>query len=155
MTRARQQSGFTLVEVLTVLVIIGLMSSVVIMSLPSPKPAAVEVSDRLIQELNRAAQAGLIGGDTVAFGASKEGYEIYRFVGETWVSEQTGHWDDLRRVELSVEGLEIELGEQAVPLVIFEPSGVAIPFELALHDNDLSRTLIGDGSGRVRLEARP
>ena len=54
-----KEAGFTLVEVLSVLVVIGLMSSVVILSIPQPKSGLERQAERLSVELNALAQVHL------------------------------------------------------------------------------------------------
>ncbi|MEE9346884.1 MAG: GspH/FimT family pseudopilin [Robiginitomaculum sp.] len=149
------QSGFTLIEVLSVLVIIGLMSSAVIMSMPREKPAAIVQGDWLLTALNRAAQSSIISGKPTGFGVSTDAYALYKFEDEHWAIVQEGQWPDALNVKFKKQGQEIKLGETLAPSIVFDPTGVSTIFSLSLSDGQARKTLSSIGDGRIVYGAAP
>ena len=152
MSRAKRQAGFTLVELLTVLVIIGLMASAVVMTLPRDKPAIDAQSQALASSLNAAAQSSLVTGRPHGFGVSKNQFAIFEFVDAEWVQTQAMDRPGAVSVELKKDDILIKLSEELVPLVVFEPTGLSTPFELVLTQDRRTETLSSSGNGEVILE---
>lgn len=147
---ASSEAGFTLVEVLTVLFIIGLMTSAVFLTRPSSKAPETVFAERLVKEMNGAAQMSLITGQPVAMNLSKTDYALSRFDGDGWRPEQTGVWPT--RINFEREGRKVELKDEAVPLVVFEPTGGATVFSLHIQGDEQDYRLVSTGNGRVTLE---
>ena len=149
--RITKDSGFTLVEILCVLVVIGLMSSVVILSMPTPKSNLEKQAILLSGQLNALAQDGLISGTVNAAGFSKEGYALYSFENSKWTQRASGEWDDNYRLSFTRASATIEMPKTTDPIIMFQPTGLSTPFELTLSDRDAKYVLKTDGDGRVNL----
>ena len=147
-------AGFTLVEILTVMVIIGLMSSAVVMTLPRDKPAAVTAATALNNELNMAAQNSLLSGQMAALALSKNGYGIQMASGDEWTTIARRSWPDNVRVDFTRGGQSVDLPEDALPLVLFEPTGLGTVFTLTLSDTAVDVVLRGPGDGTVTMASR-
>ena len=152
MSRAKQQAGFTLVEILTVLVIIGLMASAVVMTLPRDKPAIDVQSQALVSSLNAAAQSSLVTGRPHGFGVSKYQFAVFEFADGEWVQIQAMDRPGALSVELKKNDIQIKLSEELAPLVVFEPTGLSTQFELVLTQDRRTETLSSSGNGQVVLE---
>ncbi len=149
--RAAKEAGFTLVEILSVLVVIGLMSSVVILSMEPPKPALEKQAERLTSELNALAQDGLISGSVNAAGFSKNGYALYTFENSEWTERVKGEWQDSYRLTLIRASAKLDMPKTVEPIIMFQPTGLSTPFELTLSDRDMTYALKTEGDGRVEL----
>ena len=136
-----------------VLVIIGLMSSAVVMSLPKDPPASQAVSEGLLKRFNQTAQTSLLSGETAAFGASKTALVMYGYDGTDWIVADTVNWPDDLRVSLQKDGQDIKLTQDTPPLIIFEPTGSSSVFTLTLSDFEGRYVLSSKGDGRVLLES--
>lgn len=147
--------GFTLVELLTVLVIIGLMSSAVVMTLPREKSAVLIEAKTLHRSLNIAAQESLLSGHTHALAVSETGYEIREAFGDSWTVQRQSDWPDGTRVDFTRNEARLDLPKTFVPLVMFEPTGGATIFEMTLSDLDHTITLESRGDGKVMWTAGP
>ncbi len=149
MTRRDKQAGFTLVEILTVLVIIGLMASAVVMTLPREKPAIYAQSEALLTSLNGAAQNSLITGRPHALAMSKSAFAIYDFENGEWVELRQIERPEGLRAELRKNDVLVKLTDELVPVAVFEPTGLTTPFVLTLSDLEREETLISSGNGRI------
>jgi len=149
--RITKEAGFTLVEILSVLVVIGLMSSVVILSIEPPKSALEKQAERLNSELNALAQDGLISGSVNAAGFSEEGYALYSFENSEWTERVSDEWQDSYRITFTRASAKLNLPKTTDPIVMFQPTGLSTPFELTLSDSDLKYSLRTEGDGRIQL----
>ena len=149
---AHKDAGFTLVELMTVLVIIGLMASAVVMTLPRDKPAIEAQVTDLLQSLNGGAQASIITGRAHGWGLTKEQAQLFEFVEGEWTPVQEMNWADDVSVEFRKNDAAVKLGDEIIPIVIFEPTGLSTEFELVLSDGQRTRRLLSRGDGRVILE---
>jgi len=168
--------GFTLVEILVVLVIISVMSGVLVTSLPSTFRDGDFDNEALrlktVMELVR--EESLTQASEYGFTAEKEGYAFYIY------NEFQQNWEQIetkpfaRRslpegivLRTKIEDTELiltrdEEGEDAVPdapRILLLSSGEMTPFELTItRGREQSRTLIADGYGDLQwqdqLEAR-
>lgn len=146
-----KEAGFTLVEILCVLVLIGAMSSVVILSIPQPKSALDTQAKQLTGELNALAQDGLISGSVNAAGFSEEGYTLYTFENSEWTERVSGEWQDSYRMSFTRGSAKLDLPKKTDPTIMFQPMGLSTPFELILSDSETKYALITSGDGRVEL----
>ena len=132
--------------------ILAFVSSLVVFNLPEdPDPLEVDARE-LAVTLNRAAQASLTDGATRTLAVSREGWTLSRFHDGEWQETRANQFES-RNPELFVETAKVELGEDALPYIVFEPSGQATPFELTLRDREGTWNLTGTDTGRVSVEA--
>jgi hypothetical protein len=134
---------------MTVLVIIGLMSSAVILTLPENKSQLELQSTALLRDVNIMAQSSLISGVPTALGLSKDGYAIMRFENGEWASKPGTEFANGIQPEFSGEVSEIKLSDKVLPLVLFEPNGLSTPFTLTLSDGQSVSVFESIGDGRV------
>lgn len=146
-----KEAGFTLVEILAVLIIIGIMSSVVILSIPTPKTALDKQAQVVVGTLNKMAQESIINGRVSAAGFDRSGYVLYEYADDAWQELASDEWDESYRLKYKRIGAALDLPKKAEPSILFQPTGLSTPFELAMSNNDIAYTLIGEGDGRVIL----
>jgi len=149
-----QDSGFTLIEMLAVLVIISLMTAVVLMSVPSRKPIMEEAGKSILRQFSLAAQDSIISGQSRAFGFYEDAYIFYRFDDGEWVLETETPWPRDISLEFYKDAVKIDIPEEPVPLVVFEPIGLSTPFSLWIESDERTLVFSSDGNGEVDLETR-
>lgn len=137
---------------MTVLLIIGLMSSAVILTLPKDKPDIERFAEALVSDLNGAAQASLLTGRPTALGLSEDTYAILMFEQGEWKTAKEQVWPDRIFTTFSRDNVEFDLPEDLTPLAIFEPIGQATAFTLSLEKDAYRFRLGSNGDGRVVLE---
>lgn len=149
--RITKEAGFTLVEILSVLVVIGLMSSVVILSMPHPKSDLDKQAEQLSIQLNALAQDGLISGSVTAAGFSEDGYTLYAFENSEWAERASAQWQESYRMTLTRGSARIDLPKKSDPIILFQPTGLSTPFEFTLEDRETKYALTTSGGGRIDL----
>lgn len=148
--KATGDTGFTLLEMMMVLLIVGLMSTAALLTIPDEKPAAQNFTENLVRDLNLAAQNSLISGEPTAFGLTREGYIIYAFQDELWTQRERKNWPDNVSVRFEKNRRRLELPRKPLPIIIFEPTGQSDIFRLTLRQNNLSFDLYSADDGRVK-----
>jgi general secretion pathway protein H len=139
--RARRR-GFTLVELMIVLAIIGLAAAAVILTAPDSRPTAAAAAERLVVRLANARAEAILQGRPVALRLDREGSVALR-------AARGGDWSPLEGAGLVAEpwpaGVTPRLEGEAVR-VTFDPTGLTDPAVLVLAD-------AAGGQASVRVEA--
>lgn len=144
-------SGFTLIEMLCVMVLIGLLSGVVIMNIPNPKTPTQRQAEGLTRDLNAMVQDGLISGEVRGFGLTEKQFSFYVYNGEKFIPAGEQNWSDDIKPQFSRNGEKLKLPETLSPQVLFEPTGFNTPFVLDLSGRKSRYEIKSEGDGRVEL----
>lgn len=149
--------GFTLLEVLLVLFILGMATSVVVLTLPASEQKQLDKhAHELVEEFYFARDYALNQHRLVGWQVNKTGY---RYV----VRDQLGQWQPTNSRALPAkiwpENLQLagitgdlatEFSANLAPAVVFFPAGEVTSLKLTLHLQDASRSL-EISSGRIRV----
>lgn len=79
-----RRAGFTLVELMVTLVIIGLAAGAVLLTAPDPRPTVAEEADRLAARLVRGREEAILTNRPVVFISDARGYRFETLQGENW-----------------------------------------------------------------------
>lgn len=147
-------TGFTLVEILVVLVVLGIAAGLLVANLESDdRRAAEHEAVRLAGALEHAVAAAQWSGDTL--GISADG-RAYRF----WRRDVTTQWqviagDDVLAPRALPTGMQVRPASYAgaaVPpdaILPFRPSGRNEPYSLSIFTRGWKATVAGDPLNRV------
>ena len=149
--RDKSQHGFSLVELMAVLFILALVAGLVVMNLPA-QSLEKDAAERLAERLDLEARTGVFDGEVRTLAVAENRWELRNFSGGQWQMTAAGELPG--RVSLVVEDLPVELTPEPQPLILFEPSGFATPFELSAGGVRDGFRLVGDANGDVRIERR-
>lgn len=143
------EAGFTLVEILTALTIMGLMTSVVVLSLPSSDAQFRDEVHQLAARLEMAAQESVIDGQSVGFAIGSDGYAFQRQRNGAWIEFADDRrfsphqWSKATFVTLERDSFFQRDGRRedrgggasnaALPLVLFDPTGLPAHFTIQLE----------------------
>jgi len=168
--RTSQSYGFTLVEILVVLIIIAIMSAVVVTSLPSSfrNEDFGQEALRLKTVLELAREESLTQASEYGFDNNKDSYSfyIYNELEQSWEQLKTRPFGERTLSEgitlrTTIEDTELVLtrdaeGDESVPnapRILLLSSGEMTPFELTIaRGREQSRTLIADGYGELQWQ---
>ncbi len=157
MMRSRRSSGFTLIEILVVVVIIAVivgLASVQLMR--GPGDVVRDESEHLALLLRAAREEAILQGRVFAFGAGRESYRFLRL--ERNGRLKVASADDLFRPQrmppgVVIEALQIEgAGEAAQDGVVFLPSGELPAFRIVLRSGGARWSVIGAPDGTIRAQ---
>lgn len=145
--RRRRRTGFTLVELLMTVTIIGLAAGAVVLAMPDPRPAVGAEAERFAARLVRAREEAILSNRPVAVEASTTGYAFSTFGADGWMPLTEGPFGD----ETWETGTTLSAGGEPVRAV-FDPTGVAEPATFTLGRDRKTRTVTIDGAGEVTLD---
>ncbi len=164
--RPRAEAGFTLVEIMIVVFIIALMSTVVIVNLPAGKPAAATRVDALHRDLTRAAREAIVSGEPLALAVRDGRYRFERYRGGYWspagaVAGGAGSGAGAVTVEVFREGEDRlqarrdssrtgQPDDSFERKLVFSPVGDATPVEIYVTDGVYRRGLAVSSNGEIR-----
>lgn len=156
-----RQTGFTLLELLVVLVIVGILLSFAVLSLDlrSEKDIVVEESRRLAALMQLASEEAIVQGRELAMQLDGDSYRFLLLNNKNkW---QVIEKDEVLRERKLPEGLRAELVVEAVAkkaaasterLVYFYSSGEVSPFRLSLQDSQRKYLYHVDGDAQGLIQ---
>ena len=160
----RTSGGYTLVELLVVLVVIGIMLGLVSLSLtPDPQARLRRDAERLETLFALAAEEAQLSSHPIAWRADDRGYVFYRrerdgwspFEGDAQFRART--WD-LAPMHVTLVARDVPrwssggLPDDGNAAIAFPRDGLQPPFDLVLEAEGRTVTLRGDGAGRYRVD---
>lgn len=155
-TRQLRDAGFTLVEVMTVLVVVALMSGVVMMTLPEGKPLVQQEAERFVAKARFAEEESIVSGHPVRILLRPSGFDFEILRSDGWVPlREKGLF---RKVDLAGDvRLRIRhqrnsaLSDGRVAYLYLLPTGRRSPLELTFHDGERDVTITSNGPDGLGL----
>ncbi len=146
----RACAGFTLVEIMVVLAIIGLMSGVVALTLPDEAAALHRQADRFAGHLVRAREEAIMASRPVRVRVDAVGYGFERYGRDGWQPVDGSAFEARRWSEDVAPAFD---PHQTQASFLFDPTGAAEPQALVLARGNRRVAVALDGGGRVQVDA--
>ncbi|GAB4523487.1 MAG: hypothetical protein Tsb0010_07580 [Parvularculaceae bacterium] len=162
----RSRAGFTLVEVMTAIFILGLAAGLVILTQPVGREgAAGAAAEEVAARLRAAAREAVVSGEPIGVAFGSDRLEFYRYRQGVWrpaapapapLPARAGLTlaeGPPRRRENGDDGLrDVEI---PYPDIIYSPTGEATEFEAWIARGDGRARISGDAAGRILVGAAP
>ncbi|WP_250452673.1 GspH/FimT family pseudopilin [Caballeronia sp. ATUFL_M2_KS44] len=151
--KARRQAGFTLLEMLVVLVIAGLLVSLASLQLTrNPRTDLNEEAQRLALLFESAGDEAQVRARPIAWQPTDGGFRFDIRTDDGWRPLR----DDLlraRRWEGGVTGVSIQFldSDKSVSRLVFGTEAIDTPMEITLVSAAGRATIIGSGNGRFQV----
>jgi len=140
--RGRTEEGFTLIELMVVLVIVGLAAAAVVLAMPEPGGSIGAEADRFAARAKAARDTAILESRAVAVQIGRGGYEVARRDSEIWRTE--AHYDWAERTVPDVGG-----ADQAS--IRFDSTGFSEPARITLRRGEDRAVIDVTGDGGVRV----
>lgn len=139
--------GFTLVELLIVLAMIGLLSAAVVIALPDPRGSLIQEAEQFAARAKAAEERAILDARSMSIRVTDIGYGFDRREHGAWVPIErkpfaTWRWN---------EGTRAVVGGAGAARIVFDPTGMAEPARVTLiRDGKQASIAIGrDGTIHV------
>jgi general secretion pathway protein H len=142
------EAGFTLVELMVAIVIIGMMAAAVVVALPDRQGSVAHDGTALAARLVMARDLSITGGRDVAVKVDAAGYGF--------AVREAGGWRAPREKALAARpwapGVTVEATIDD-GTVIFDTTGLATPGQVILRQDGATSRISIDSGGAVRVDA--
>ncbi|WP_020400955.1 prepilin-type N-terminal cleavage/methylation domain-containing protein [Kordiimonas gwangyangensis] len=154
--------GFSLVEIMVVMAIMGLMASAVVLAMPSKDDRLERALSGTRSYMTALGRTAVTTGRAVGLRFDDSGYTPLVLKGGVWVADSTlvgraRTWDGASLVGVELDGaavsLELKRGEVLRPHVWFLPTGEAASFKLSLEVEGERGSVQGSGTGAIEVVA--
>ncbi len=138
--------GFTLVELMIVLVIVGLASATALLAIPDGSGRVGDDAEAFAARLVAARDLAIVGGRDVRVGIDAGGYGFAARAGDTWVPAGAR--------ALRPQRWSAGVAALASGAVVFDTTGLATPADITLARGDTRAHVAVDAAGAVHVAAR-
>jgi len=149
--RRSNESGFSLLEILVVLVIIGLMSAAVVLSMRPPENAERTFREDFVLRLNQTVKESIYTGRVNALSVSERGLHLMMYADREWQVTREFPFEDIASMQLHIDNERVELPDEVAPLILFEPTGEVTNFQLIVRGFDEDISLFNSPDGSILL----
>jgi general secretion pathway protein H len=147
--RRSSEHGFTLVELMVVMAIIGLATGMAVLTMPDARGDLHTDAERFAARVRGAQDAAVIEARDIALTVRADGYSFSRNLSGRWVPIATKpfapqHW---------AEGAQAIVGNAGSARVVFDTTGSGTPMDVTLVRDAQSVRIHVGGDGTVRVGA--
>lgn len=142
MSVRRAERGFTLVELMVVIVVIGLIAGVAVLAIPEAGGGLRVEAERFAARAKAAQEAAVINSRATALRIDAGGYAVTRSEGGVWRDLSRHAWES---------GTQPDLAAGAQARVVFDATGISDPLELTLRRGEDRAQIVIDSDGDIQV----
>lgn len=142
------EAGFTLVELMVVIIILGLTASIAVMAAPGRRTLSAE-ADRFAARLLRAQEEAVLTNRPVGVTVTPQGYSFLARFPAGWRALDDGPFE----ARAWSEGVAAAVSDGEKGLISFDSTGAAEPLTVTLTRDARSLRVVVDAAGNVRVDA--
>ena len=148
-TASPHEQGFTLIELMIVITIIGLASAAVVLALPDPRGRLADEAERFAARTRAAHDLAIVGARPVSVWVSGGGYGFDERRDGAWVAMADR---PLRVTQWSKGTRAVPSGDAPRERVLFDPTGIADqPLDVTLERSNQTLVVHVGTDGKVRI----
>lgn len=149
-TARKRQAGFTLLELMVAVILIGLASAMAVLAMPDPHGRLIDEAERFAARTRAARDQAIVGAAPVSVWVTGGGYGFDARTGGAWMPVA----DKPLRVERWREGTRVGLPPSGRERVTFDPTGAADrPLDLRLSRERAAAAVVVAADGSVSVDA--
>jgi general secretion pathway protein H len=138
----KAERGFTLVELMVVIVVIGLIAGVAVLAIPEPGGGLGAEAERFAARAKAAQEAAVINSRATSLRVDASGYAIARNESGAWKEVAQHPW---------VAGTQPDFGTGAAGRTMFDATGIADPLEVTLRRGEQRVQIVIGGDGEIQV----
>ena len=142
-TARRMNAGFTLVEMMVVLLIVGLLAAAAVLAMPEPGGGLRVEAETFAARAKAAQETALIESRATSLQVGPGGYAVAR--------SREGAWQEVGRFAWQ-DGTQPDLATGRQLRTVFDSTGTADPLELTLRRGDRRVRIEIGGDGEIKIE---
>ncbi|MBW8310856.1 MAG: GspH/FimT family protein [Rhizobium sp.] len=149
-TGNKRAAGFSLVELLVVLAVLGLLGGAVLLTAPAAGARVGDQADQLAAHLQRAREEAVLGNRAIALRVDAGGYRFLQRRLEGWTELSASPFQPRE----FPEGVAVRFpGDRGHARFEFDPLGTATPAALVLSGDGRALRITLDDTGEVAVHA--
>ncbi|WP_299328441.1 GspH/FimT family pseudopilin [Parasphingopyxis sp.] len=150
MIQRSEEQGFTLTELMVVLVILGILASTIVFVMPDPRGRLIDEGEAFAARAHAAQEAAIVEMRDTALWVSPAGYGFERHDGETWMPIGRPPFQDRQWPEGTAVTVAQQDGERA--RIIFDATGLNGPLDVTLARDENSVSIVIGADGTIRVD---
>jgi general secretion pathway protein H len=135
--------GFTLVELMTVLVIVGLLSAAMLIAMPDRNGTLRAEAERFAARAKAAEDRAVIGARPLSLRVDAEGYAVDSRAGSEWRQEKAYRFN---------QGIKAVIGPTGPARIVFDQTGSVEPARVVLGKKGAQTTIAFAYDGRISID---